>query len=435
MNQPSIAAPEQERLRKPRPGALWVPAVFVLIGGVLLLHLPVPDPSLQWGAQDEACCHIPTILLFQERGLLDGVRDYPSATTPLYHLLMATAYGRVNPLALRLAWMAVTLGAGWLLYAQIRDEDGPRAHSVGALAIALAFLLSPTIRASARYFVTDGLPLHLAIAALALLRRSQTSGRVGTHPLWAWLAVVTAYLSLYTRQYYLWVPLYATHSVLSASRDKGFRAFTAAGSAVLVLPLLALFWVWGRVTPPMVWGHHTEAHILVSVPNALSFVAIYSLPALWLAANGLIADVQGRGWSRAARMPLLVLGGLVAFISILLSSGFQVPVDGGILGRLAEPLFGRYANVAFLAVSYCGVVLLVRWVTVDGPRQLWWLVFLLPFVVSGSLLQRYFDPAVIVFLFLVARPNDARTILDSRLVWFYPAFTVAYSVGRVLYLT
>jgi hypothetical protein len=64
---------------------------------------------------------------------------------------------------------------------------------------------------------------------------------------------------------------------------------------------------------------------------------------------------------------------------------------------------------------------------------MWWAAFLLPLLAGGILLQRYFEPAVIVFMFLVARPGDALKVLDSRLVWFYPLFSAAYALSRMIY--
>ena len=79
--------------------------------------------------------------------------------------------------------------------------------------------------------------------------------------------------------------------------------------------------------------------------------------------------------------------------------------------------------------------MLTRWLAVDGWRQLWWGVFLLPLLTGTVLLQRYVEPAILVFMFFVARPRDAVQVLDSRLIWFYPLFTVLYSISRALYFT
>jgi hypothetical protein len=62
-------------------------------------------------------------------------------------------------------------------------------------------------------------------------------------------------------------------------------------------------------------------------------------------------------------------------------------------------------------------------------------VFLLPLLTGTVLLQRYVEPAILVFMFFVARPRDALKVLDSPVVWFYPVFNVVYSLSRALYFT
>jgi hypothetical protein len=431
MNLSTFVAPDDQVGSARRP-ASWFLAVFVTVAAIYILQLFVPDPLLSWAREDEHCCHVPTILLFQRRGLIEAAKDYPSATTPLYHVLMATVYGRVPDLWLRLTWVMVTLGVGWLLYRHILNDDRVARGSPAAGAIAIAFLMNPTVRAAAVFFVTDGLPLDLAIISLVLLSRANAGSPLGNR-VSAGIALVAAHASFYTRQYYIWVPLYVTHSLL-AGRSRMQQAAVVATSGMLLLPALGLFLMWGRVTPPWASGAHTDAHVLTSLPTALAFLAISFVPVVALAMRDLVVDARlhVRSPVSAFWRPLMVVAGLVVYVGLLLAEGFEVPVVGRILRTFSGPPFGQLGTILFLVMSYCGLVILVRWLVMDGARQLWWVVFLLPFVASGFLSERYLDPVGMLFLFLIARPRDAERILNGRLVWFYPAFSVTYSVGRLL---
>ena len=130
-------------------------------------------------------------------------------------------------------------------------------------------------------------------------------------------------------------------------------------------------------------------------------------------------------------IPLFATCGMVLWVATGLALDFEIPPAGGILRMLG--LFGSFGVVVFLVVSYLGLVLLLRWIVVDGPWQLWWAAFLLPLLTGSILLQRYFEPAVLVIMFLAARPSDALKVLDSRLVWFYPLFAVMYALSRRIY--
>jgi hypothetical protein len=404
-------------------------AVFVVIAAFYVLQFFLPDPFLSWAAVDEDCCHVPTILRFQQRGLIEAAKDYPSATTPLYHIIMATAYGRVPDIWLRVAWVIVTLGAGWLLYRHVLADDRATRSSFAASAIAIAFLMNPTVRAAAVFFVTDGLPLYLTITSLFLLRRTRESP--GASSLSAGLALVAAHASFYARQYYVWVPLYVTHSLV-AGRSRKQQAAVLAASALLLLPALGLLVMWGRTTPPMASGEHTYLDVLVSGPTALAFVAIALAPAIAVALRDLIVATRVQPYVRAYSRLFGLTAALVGYVGILLAAGFEIPVVGNILRTLAGARFGGFGTALFLVMSYAGLAMLVRFLVLDGTRQLWWLVFLLPFMVSGFLSQRYFDPVAMLFFLLVACPRDAARILNGPLVWYYPAFSVAYSVGRLL---
>ena len=62
-------------------------AVFLVIATLYVITLFVPDPSLQWAAGDEVCCHIPAIRAFQEQRLLETLlvlseRDNAAVSPP-----------------------------------------------------------------------------------------------------------------------------------------------------------------------------------------------------------------------------------------------------------------------------------------------------------------------------------------------------------------
>jgi hypothetical protein len=79
-------------------------------------------------------------------------------------------------------------------------------------------------------------------------------------------------------------------------------------------------------------------------------------------------------------------------------------------------LFGSFGTVVFpnrLVVSCLGLALLPRRLVRGWPWQLLW-AFLLPVLAGSILLQRHFEPAILVIMFLAARPNDALNVLDRQ---------------------
>ena len=406
-----------------RNSQIIVAVAFLIIAPIYVIPLFVTDPSLRWAEQDEVCCHVPTIRAIRDEGLPTAIRDYKhyrSATAPFYHLLMSLALDRVEPVVLRAGWVIITLVVGLLLYRHVRTDPALDRAPRAAAALTITFLLSPTVRASALYFITDGLAVHLAIVALVLLRRASSGTRFSAP--WGILAVIFAFASFYTRQYYLWAPLYVACSVFSNASSRRAKVATASACLVLTVPAVVLFAIWHGFTPPLDWPLHTTPVLLSTVPNALGLVALYGLPLL------LVAVYDSR---TSFPIPLLVVPGMVLSVTAGLVLGFEIPHAGGILRILG--VLGFFGRVAFLALSFLGLVLLLRWLILDGRRQLLWAVFMLPLLAGSILLQRYFEPAILVILFLAARPSDALRVLDSRLVWFYPLFAVVYALSRTIY--
>jgi hypothetical protein len=407
-------------------------AVFLITAAIYVTPLFVPDPSLLWAADDEVCCHIPSIKAIHDEGLLQAVKDtkrYRTATTPLYHMLMSVVLGRVDPAWLRMFWIVVALAVGFLLYHHVRTDPALGHGERAGLALATTYLLSPTIRASAVYFVTDGLAVHLAIAALVLLRRARAGPKFST-PLGV-LAIVAAYASFYTRQFYLWTALYVAYSVVSEATCRRARIATMTACLLLAAPAISLFAAWRGFTTPLGFAVHTHPILLSTVPNALGLLGVYSLPLAWIATRDSADDRRGKTIGRQLWVSLIVVGGLVLYVAACLALGFEIPESGGIL-RMVR-VFGSFDAVVFLLVSYLGLLMVVRWFVTDGLWQTWWVVFLVPLFAGSIVLQRYFEPAVLVFMFLVARPRDALKVLDSRPVWFYPLFTAAYALSRTIY--
>ena len=408
-------------------------AVYAGIAALFVLVLTLPDLSLQWAASDEVCCHTPTIRAIRDEGLSAALRDsarYRSATTPLYHLVMSVVLDRVDPLAIRCGWIVVALIGGFLVYTWLCHDQALSQKRRAALAITLAFMLSPTVRASALYFVTDGLAVHLAVAALVLLQYS-TNGQ-SAYRMSGIGALVLAFASFYTRQYYAWVTFYVAYTVFRNS-DRRLKLVTAIACAVLTVPALLIFSIWHGVTPPLGTPIHNTPLLLSTVPNAMGLLAIYAVPLVYIAARDTVrrrSDITGR---RVLLAVGAILCGGALYAALWSVFGFAMPQEGGILRMLSR--LGRFGDMALLLISYVGVAMLARWVLVDGASQLWWGVFLAPLLGASFLLQRYVDPIVLVFMFFVARPRDALQVLDSRLVWFYPAFSIVYSLTRALYFT
>src|SRR4030095_7419182 len=106
----------------------------------------------------------------------------------------------------------------------------------------------------ALYFSPAGLSLYLTVAALLLLQRARARSRLST-PL-GLASIVVAFARFYTRQYYLWVTLYVTYSVV-APAERRVKLAPVITSVLLSIPGVIIFTIWRGLAPPLGTPIHT----------------------------------------------------------------------------------------------------------------------------------------------------------------------------------
>ncbi len=153
-------------------------AVPYLIGIAVLKGLTVEIDTFH--GSDAAIYQLPTIVQFRE-GL--DFSDYPSAQTPLFHLVMAGWSKLVGfeLWRLRLLNVAISYGAALALLRLLR-----RTTSLGptpAFALTLAFALSPYVFGASFTLLTDNLAILFALLALERVHAYAREGSLGAFAL------------------------------------------------------------------------------------------------------------------------------------------------------------------------------------------------------------------------------------------------------------
>jgi hypothetical protein len=109
---------------------------------------------------------------------------------------------------------------------------------------------------------------------------------------------------------------------------------------------------------------------------------------------------------------------------------------GGVLAQAFQRLpFGRAADFHVLvALTSLFVPYLVYLVRQDWRRTFILVLFILCFLPTGIIFQRYFDPVSVVLLFLAMNVAEVDDLLVGRLALAYPALELAVAaIGFVHY--
>jgi hypothetical protein len=428
-------------------------AVPFLIGIAVLQGLTVEIDTFH--GSDAGTYQLPTILQLSER--LD-FSDYPSAQTPLFHVVTA-GWGELVGFELwklRLLNVAISYGAALALLRLLRRATP--LDELPAFMLTLAFVLSPYVYGASFTLLTDNLAILFGLLALERIHAYARSGSPGAFAL-ACMAIGAAVL---TRQSFLWlVPVAAFFLIRPPLR----LSHVAAGGALLALalvPLAALVIEWNGLVPPSADpascglctdrpGVGRDALTLRTVGFTVALLGLYATlihaGPLWRRLRMLrspagravrtVLDAAGR----RPRAPLQLVACAAAIgVALLLVSPLEyievrpsAPGDAGYLWRVSDllpTLLG--SSLVFWALVPLGAAaaaLLARRAGWGSLPSVYLGAFLLGVLPVNLVYQKYFDPFMLLAVALFARPADFRARADYAGVAVLCAGSVAYALS------
>ena len=434
-----VSAGRSGALGRAAPGWLLYAllALPFLIGIAVLQGLTVEIDTFH--GSDARVYQLPTILQLSER--LD-LSSYPSAQTPLFHLIMA-GWGKLVGFELwklRLLSVAISYGMALALLHLLR-----RATPLGAwpaFALTLLFVLSPYVLGASFTLLTDNLALLFALLALERIERFRTHGSLGAFAL-ACLAIAGAVL---TRQSFLWLALVAAWFLLRSRMPLSRRAAGAALLGLALVPLAALVVEWGGLVPP--GADPASCGLCTDRPgvgrDALTLRTVGFTLALLGAYGALIFGpsllrrrrLWRRGPSHGAQIGLAAAAGALLLAISPLAYQAIVPGqagDAGYLWKLADraPVVLDSSLLFWLLVPLgcVAVYLLVRRAGAGSLAAVYLAAFLLAALPVRLVYQKYFDPFALLALALLARPPDLRKGWDYAGIAVMCVAFVAYALS------
>jgi glycosyltransferase involved in cell wall biosynthesis len=342
--------------------------------------------------------HLPAIYLFHNQPWSHAVRDYSSATTPLFHMLES-----LNPLlGYDTAFRAVHVGLALLqcslfVYAVYRrfEED-----NLGfALVLGATLLVSPFYMSMSYWPVTDAMPLWFVLVVFLLIRRIMDghATRNTQSPYLLAIIALTALVSsaaFYTRQNYLFLPMFAL--VLFFQAWPKMRAAAFITFALFAIPGLYLVMTWKGFTPPSFQVLHQGTSMAIAL-YPLTMVAFYSLPFLieltLQRGIGGVLPFSRRGWI------VIASGGILCLLIFL---RFRLPTGPG--GGIASKLFehcGKLGAPFFVLFAYAGLIILIQlFRNLNWQTSFLLIALLAPTLTMKIVYQRYYDPLLFILFWL-----------------------------------
>lgn len=375
------------------------------------------------GAYDQLLFHEPAIRRFSREWPVFDLRDYLSATTPGYHLLLAAYAKFIDPAraALQLAGsiftvgLLATLAGACARRARLKDWARP---DLGSLVCVLPAAASMYVLFPGIWLLPDNIGWWLVLAVLLIAVRPWT----------AWSPVVAglALLALvFVRQSHLWAagavwaaawvsvspappaPAGALESFRGLFTKFAARAgalATAIAAAVpAVLIVLAFYKLWGGLVPPRFQSQYSgvspaaPAFILSLLAIISTFYGGFLLPALADAA------VRHRGVLGAAAVI-----GLIAALAPATTYDYDHGRSSGLWNIVRElPVIAGRTSPLIVLLAPAGAVAAAAWLLALPHRPRWvYLAALAGFTAaqaaSPQLWQRYNEPFILVLVALWA---------------------------------
>jgi hypothetical protein len=282
---------------------------------------------------------------------------------------------------------------------------------------ASAILISPTFRSSTFWGNSDWLPFAFCAGTSLLLSRFQDSETyqaraIGPFTLIA-LAVVSS-CAFYTRQYYAFLPVFAAWTVLTRTTTPILLILSVFVAAAL--PEIYLVYVWKGVDPPM--GHWMLHPSMINIWKAGAVIGFLSLPIIVGCIRRSLSDVLPKWWS--ARSTVVAFAGLLVFITVIMALGApewnELGIGGGGIIVRAGLRMGILGDPFILTASYCGLVAAILFAIRSTTNAVLAITYLTPLFLARPTYQRYFEPSLVVALFLFADTATARIVFNKRVL-------------------
>jgi hypothetical protein len=352
---------------------------------------------------DERLFHLPSIQRFASQLPSPDLSDYPSATTPLYHLAMSLVAAVVGDevgilRSVNLLISAGALAAAWWVLSQV----GSRASAaVFGLAIAASpYFIGPSVRLS-----TDNAALLSVFIAVGLMLPGKEQ------PIKAGWAATAAVL---TRQLHAWL---IGVMLWRAFRDRAQRSRWIAMSALPVVGLSAFVIMWGALTPPSFARGHSAALNIDTLVFKLTVFGMYGFFVFpWL-----VPVIR----QHARRMGIAVGATLLLLAVIHLPWQDDPNRWGGAIWQLAARTPTLLdVPLSFWLLAPIGAVVVTA-IASSGPTGRYMALCVLLWTIGGlasaRAYQKYSDPMVL-FVLGVAAQSLPR---PPRWAWAGPAMLIA----------
>lgn len=396
--------------------------------------------ALAWTHGRAACdqyeYHLKAILKFAGELPHPDLHNYLSATTPGYHLLMATVARLLsqNAIVLQAVASLITVGLLVLLARMMARAGEERGRSWIELAtLALPVIASPYVFTSGVWLLPDNAGWLLALTVvMTSVRLRQTSGTL----MFGGLALAVLVL---VRQSHAWAAaplLLAGWMSSTRTSDAGLAGALQQPARRISMTLVAMFVcvpavvilaafvrMWHGLTPPSFHVQHIvkDGSIInwATVPFILSLIGLFSLFFL-----GWVWTGVARVWRESRFTLALAAIVAIAWATVPETTFLREPRSGGLWGIVekmdsAGCTIAHHTSPLILLLAPLGAVMLAGWLAIIDDKRRWIVAaavaaFIAAQSANANCWQRYHEPFLLMLFALLAARYGGSAIEAGR---------------------
>ncbi len=372
---------------------------------------------------DEGAFHYPTILQFAKQLPFPDVRDYNSATTPLFHILFAclskiTGDGIQH---LRMINFLITYATVVLFFRILITEY--KISFKNAFLFTLVFALSPYFFREAFVVLTDNLPILWLLLFFHFYFKYKEKGSTS---LFGWSMLFIMLLCL-TRQTYLYVWLAVVIDLLRQHLSSKNKLKSLSLCLIAAMPTFALFYVWKGLTPPAFIKFHTRTSLLNVKAIAYGF-SVIGFYAMFILNSGIYMPFLKKEKNK------IIIAIALAWILLYFFPLVKMHEDFGYLWYIAAPLPKiQQSSILFYILTALGVCSFLSIWQKEGMSfyMLFILGLLFSEVPNKFIFQRYYDSSILIFLIFI----NAKYHVSNKSDYYRRAILIVFFIAYFVVFT
>jgi len=384
----------------------------------------------------------PNLKLFIENDLYTAIshENFLTNRPPLLYILHAKLNPFVdNELEYRRSVFIISLAVPILFYFCLKQKFKIKDNFLLIL-LTSTILLSPYFRTSSYWGLEENygiICLLLSFLFLNFFLKNQDQNGYGIY-FQLFLLTLFSSLCIYFDQKLLIVPIICFFTIITSTKTIKIKLFSIFSYFILSLPYIFLITLWGGIFPTTLTGARRleEQFYLEHLGYTVTIIAFYFLPLLLFKEKNLFNTVKDF-FLKKSNFYLILLFIVYIFYMLILSNFFgysslsvEISIGKGFIHKLSFILFGDNYVIREIFIYFSFLIswlIILIFINKNFKNSFILLYFFLLSVVTLPLMQEYFDPLILLFVFTFLSSKLFISYKNVIILYFYLSFFLIIS--------